>query len=53
LKLIDKIELLKWEPYEELYFFLLSDLWSLYDDTTAQMGPSDWQFSKYDLEGHD
>jgi len=53
LKLIDKIILLKWEPYEEMYFFLLTDLWYVYDDLDAKMGPSNWEFSKEGLKEHD
>jgi len=31
LKLIEKIMLLKWEPYSEKYFFLVDDLYTMHD----------------------
>jgi len=35
LLLIEKIKILKWEPYTETYFFLIEDLWDHYDSPEA------------------
>jgi hypothetical protein len=43
--LINKIELLKWEGYEETYFFLIEDLWIAHDDAKAN-DRGEWIFAK-------
>lgn len=52
LKLIEKIKILKWEGYEETYFFLVDDLWQIHIDLKAN-GRGEWVFSKNGLEKHD
>lgn len=52
LKLIEKIILLKWEAFEEDYFFLITDLWFQSDSPEAEMGPAKWEYVKSNIKGH-
>lgn len=43
---------MKWEPYEEKYFFLLTDIWQIMDNKNAVDGPSNWKVKNEDLSRH-
>jgi len=51
LTMLKKIELLKWEPYEEKYFFEVTDIYKLDRDAGANALPN-WKWSSEGLEGH-
>jgi hypothetical protein len=50
--LLVKIRLMKWEPYEEKYFFLLTDIWEIEDNIKGYNGPSDWKVKTEGLNKH-
>jgi hypothetical protein len=33
--LLEKIELMRWEPYEEKYFFLINDMYEIHEGGKA------------------
>lgn len=53
LRLLVKIELMKWEPYTEEYFFLINDMYDIIDGVNASDGPSRWKFTTEALNKHD
>lgn len=50
--LIEKIKLLRWEPYSEEYMFEIQDLWESFSNPMATGGPADWIFEKNGLKKH-
>lgn len=44
--------MLKWEPYEEKYFFLLHDMYDVLDGNVAKDAPSLWKFTTDGLKKH-
>lgn len=53
MKLIEKISLLKWEPYTEKYFFNIEDLYRRFDGKQAINKPSRWEFSTEKMKKHE
>jgi hypothetical protein len=43
---------LAWEPYEEKYFFRITDIWQYNDGTGASGKPSKWEYTTNNLAGH-
>lgn len=44
--------MLKWEPYEEKYFFLITDMYDILDGIQAKDAPSIWKFTTEGLKKH-
>jgi len=44
---------MKWDIYEEKYFFLITDIYDIWDGEQAADKPSKWSFSSEGLKGHD
>ena len=49
---IEKLKLLKYEPYQEKYEFELRDVYDIFDHPGARDGPSTWSFTTSNLQGH-
>ncbi len=45
--------MMKWEGYEEKYFFTLDMMWTVYDGVKAKGRPSKWYFTVEGLKGHE
>lgn len=44
---------MRWEPYDEKYFFLITDLYEIHEGFQAENKPSKWLFTTEGLKGHD
>jgi len=39
-----------WEPYDEKYFFLITDMYNIWDGENAADKPSNWKFTTEGLK---
>jgi len=48
---VEKIGMMKWEPYLEKYMFNVEDIYQTYTDDDA-MGSGEWKLETDNLKGH-
>ena len=51
LKKLEKLKILKYDPFAEKYEFMISDLYEVYQSPEAPGNPSNWVYTKTNLNG--
>lgn len=50
--MLEKLQLQKYEIFKEDYFYELKDIFEIFDSYDAVNAPSNWEYLKKPVEGH-